>query len=261
MKRWSIIVLVCALLIPCAFGQSSSERRANQPQNLIFYDLATSESILPLSPVSRLDEFTGLAIDETNWYTVTAVNGGTFDITEFVNGIATATTGAANDDNVEIAWPLTWRADKAVSVEARLLLADVSGTGFNFGVTDAKTEGADKLPVTFNTPTLTSNASNCAVWFMDPDTNARALAVAVKADTDGTVLGSNTLLRDGAYHVYRIDVSTDGTCRFLIDGTSVGSQATGITTTTPLTVYAGFINREGSTNVARIDYIRAWQNR
>jgi hypothetical protein len=214
------------------------------------------------APVVLFDDFTGVALDATNDWTVAGVNSGTCAINEALGGTARITTGAADDDDVDVASAIMWQAAKNCCMEVRFRTNDESGTAFNVGFTDAKGEAADTLPLMFATATLTSTASNCAMFFHDPDATTDVIrCVAVKADVDGTATSTGTAAADGTYNTYGIYINSSGDCQFWLDGEYIYTEATGITTTTLLCAYVGLINREGSANTADIDYIKVWQDR
>ena len=229
---------------------------------LRYYESSTHETVYVAAPVWLNDDFIGKAVDATNDWTVAGVNSGTFAINAATGGTGRITTGGADDDDVDVASLLTWKASKGCCCEARIALNDADATAFNFGFTDATGEAADLIPLTYATATLTSTATDCAMFFSDPDATTDFIgAVAVIADTDGTVIDSGSVAADGVYHIYRVEIDDLGNVNFYVDGVGVGSQALGITTTTALCVYVGLINREVAANTADVDYIRAWQKR
>ena len=147
-------------------------------------------------------------------------------------------------------------------MEVRFRTNDESGTAFCVGFTDAKGEGADLIPLTYSGTTLTSTASDCAMFFHDPDATTDVIrCVAVDTDVDGTVTSTGTAAADATYNTYRVEINESGDCAFYLDNEHIYTESAGITTTTLLCAYVGLINREAAANTADVDYIKVWQKR
>jgi hypothetical protein len=147
-------------------------------------------------------------------------------------------------------------------MEARLTANDVLATAFNVGFSDATGEAADTIAFTYDTVTLTTVATDAALFFYDIDgTTDLIRACTVKAGVDGTVIAHTAAPVAGTYNTYRVEIDSLGNVEFWLDGVLLGTQALGITTTAPLCPYIGYINREGFANTMDIDYIRVWQKR
>lgn len=228
-----------------------------------FYDSVNFQTVDVMAPIKKFDHFTGPAVDSTNDWTVAGVNGGTAAINVAVGGHLRITTGGADADDVDVASEIIWEASKNCVCEARIAQNDADGTAFCFGFTDAKGEAADTLPIMYSGSTLASAASDCAMWFQDPNaTTDLYRCVAVKANTDGTVTAvpaATATPADGTFHIFRVEINSDGDCSFWMDGVHYATESTGITTTTDLCVYVGLINRETAVNTADVDFINAWQ--
>lgn len=205
------------------------------------------------------EDFLGPAVDTTNKWTFAAVNSGAIARTAGAGGIARITTGGADDDDADLATPLNYLPSKGCSLEVRFATNDAAGTGFNVGFSDATGEAADLIAITYSGTTLTSTASNFAGFFHDADATTDAIrAVAVKADTDGTVHDSGGVAVDATYNVYRVDINQNGDVSYWLDGNHIATDEAAITTSAPLCAYVALINREGAANTADIDYIRCW---
>jgi len=231
-----------------------------------FFDASTGEIVDVNAPVKLFDDFSGLAIDTTNDWTVAGVNGGAATVTAAIGGHMRLTTGGADDDDIDVASLLMFEASKCCVCEARIAQNDVLKTAFNFGFTDATGEAADLLPVMYSAATLTSTASDCALWFNDSAaTTSLFRCVAVKDDADGTVTAVPAATAApvlGTFHTYRVELNGAGDCSFYFDGKFVYKEAAGITTTDDLCVYVGLINHgEAAANTLDVDYIKAWQLR
>ena len=191
-------------------------------------------------------------------YTDSAVNSSTSVI---ANGVCTITTGAADNDDHDFTSGLIFDPSKGLTAECRLALGDADQTAFNFGFSDAITEAADRIACTYYLTTLTSNATDCAVFFSDADATTDFVgAVAVNTDTDGTVLtASSTALVDSAYHRYKVEIDPAGNCKFYYDNVLVGTETAGVATTATLCAYFALINRESAANTGALSYADAWQ--
>lgn len=229
---------------------------------LRYFESTTDETVDVMAPVLWFDDFTGAAIDATNDYVVAGVNGGTAAINVAICGTVRITTGAADDDDVDMATSLVWSAGKSCCAEARIACADVAHTAFNFGFSDATGEAADKIAVTFAAAAATTTATDFAGFFLDADATSNVIrAMAVKNNTDSAIVATSTTPADNEYHVYRVEIDADGNVSFFVDGARVGGVSAAITTTVALCVYVGFINREAAANTLDVDYIKAWQKR
>ncbi len=210
---------------------------------------------------TKFDDFTGIALDSTNDWTVAGVNGGTAALIATDGGAMQITTGAADNDDVDVASSIIWRADKNCVMEVRWRQNDVDGTAINLGFSDATGEAADLIAFTFDTVTLTSTASNAVLLFQDPDATTNAIRCAgVKANQDTAVVASEATLGDAVIHTGRVECEADGTTSFYVDNILLQRVADAVTATTPLCIYLAVINREGFVNTLDILQVRAWQN-
>ena len=232
---------------------------------LEFRDEVTGETVNAYAPVKLFDDFTGLAIDNTNDWTVAGVNSGTATVTAAIGGHMRLTTGGADDDDIDVASSLTWEASKFCVCEARIAMNDVAATAFCFGFADATGYAADQIAVTYNGTTLTSNAGDCAMWFMDSEgTSDMFRCAAVNNTTAGTVTAvplATATPTNAVFHTFRVQINSAGDCAFFFDGEHIYTQLLGITTTDDLCVYVGFMNHEIAANTLDVDYIKAWQLR
>ena len=231
------------------------------------------EGPMNLHMVTYYDDFLGVALDSTNDWTVAGVNSGTAAIA--APHMMTITTGAADDDDVDVASPLNWYGQYNACVEVRARNDDVSALAMNIGFSDATGEAADKIAMTYSGTTLTSNASDFAGFMHDPDaTTDKIYCVSTKANADGTVIDSGTAEgTDSAWHTYRVELVDNGTttdAHFYFNASGkeispsedlVGVEIDAITRTTPLCIYIGVINRESAANTFDVDYVKAWQDR
>jgi hypothetical protein len=226
------------------------------------FDPTTGETLQVLAPFAHLDDFSNKTVDLTNGYTVAGVNSGTAAISVGLGGICRITTGAADDDDVDLATDLIFKASSRLILEARFAQNDIAATAFNVGFSDATGEAADLIAVTYATASLTTTASDCALFFADSDATSNVIrAVTCKNNTDGTVLSTGIAPVNGTFHIYRVELDADGNAAFYMDGALVGTQASGVTASTALCAYVGCINREGSANTFDLDYLKIWMGR
>lgn len=230
-----------------------------------YYESGRPAEIMPIAPVTVYDDFIKTAIDATNDWTFAAVNSGSAALTGAINGAVRLTTGAADDDDLDLATTLGWNAALACGVEIRLKAADVTAAAFCIGFSDATGEAADKVAIDFsNSGALVTTATDAVCFVLDPDKTANATYVhlcSVKNNTDGTPVNTGVVPVVDTYNTYRIEFDSSGNVKAYIDGNLVGSLTSAITTTVGLCVYIGCINREAAANAWDVDYVRAWQRR
>lgn len=201
-------------------------------------------------------------VGDDGLYVLTIINSGTAEVVASTDrAYLVCTNGTADDDDTDVASPLVFTAEKGCGIEARIRCPQSADSGFNIGFTDAQDEGADDLAVEYSGTTLTSNASDCALWFFDSDaTTDSYYCVAVDTNVDGTVTTSGVSV-DTDWHTFRVWCNADGDCEFWLDGTEVYTESSGITETTALCAYVGLINRAAGANTMEIDYIAVWERR
>ena len=229
---------------------------------LEFFDTVTNRVIDAKAPVTKFDDFLGLAIDSTNDWNVAAVNGGTATADA---GWMILTSGAANDDNVEVASELTFNGTNSIVFEARLRNDDVANSAVCVGLVDAITYGADQLAISYAGDTLVTNASDGACFFHDTDTTTDTWrAVCVDSDTNGAILDTTVTPVNSQIQNFRIRINASGFCDFWF---STGTAALehlgediliGVTPGTSLCAYVGYMTRETAANTCDVDFMRVW---
>ncbi len=223
---------------------------------LKFFDIATGRTIdIKTGGPSVIDHM--YQASQAQWNTA-IVNGSSH---AYAGGILTITTGAANDDDHEMTSDLMFDPSKGLTAEARIAIGTQATSGFNFGFSDALTEAADKLAITFATASATTNATDAALFFHDSDaTTNRVRAMGVNGDTDGTIItASSAALVDAAFHHYRVEVDPSGNAKFYYDDVLAGTQLLAVDTGATLCAYFGLITRTAAAKTAQIDYMHAWQ--
>ena len=231
---------------------------------LRFYDNASlgdgGEILGVIAPLFYKEDFTKPEVDATNDWVESIVNSSTTTtVSGGAGGVARITTGAADDDDHELSTPLFLKASQGIGMEMRVATGDVANTAMNIGFTDAVTEAADLLAFTFATATLTTTATDAALFFTDKDATTNLLKFAsVKNNTDSAITTGATLPVDAAFHVYRVEIDALGNITAYYDGALFATIALGITITVALCVYVGLITREAAANTLDIDYIAYW---
>ncbi len=233
---------------------------------LRFYMSTSDETCKVIAPTYFYDEFTDDTMATDQWALsegTTSTGSATAAITAAAGGLVRITTTTEDNDDACLAGEIVWNPAKGCGCEARIRLNDVSGSAFNFGFSDAKTEAADKIACTYSGTTLTSNATDCALFFHDPDaTTDYIYACTVDTGTDGTVIASTTLMdTDAEWHIYRIEMDSTGNVDFYLDGNMIGRSDQDLDGAIDLCLFLGFINRESAANTMDVDYVRAWQGR
>jgi len=222
------------------------------------------------------DDFTGKAIDSTYDYTFASANSGTATIT--VPHCLTLTTGGADDDDCEFAMGIDFYPQYNCAIEARIRCDDIDKVAWNVGFSDQQSEtSADVIAFTYSGATLTSNASDGAVFMYDPDADTDYVyAASCKGDADGTVLSTASTPTDSKWYTVRVEfrydpVNTRADAIFYCNTSGeeinpqadfVGMEIDAATYNTALCPYIASINHgEDAANTVDIDYIKVWSDR
>jgi hypothetical protein len=246
-------------------------------RELEFTDSANSTGNISGRPsfknqVVYYDDFTGKDIDSTYDYTEAGVNSGAASIT--VPHCMTLTTGAADDDDIEVAMGVTYYGQYNACMEVRYRNDDVDATALNIGFADATGYAADNIAMMYSGSTLTTNASNFAGFMTDSDaTTDNLYGVSVNADSDGSVINSASAPTDAKWYTVRVELRDNGTtvdALFYVNTSGreidpaedlIGIEAAAVARTTALCPYIALINREGAANTLDVDYLKVWSDR
>lgn len=175
--------------------------------------------------VRVFDDFTGKALDTTNFYTTNSDTGGTaFAINEQRNGVIRGGTDGTDGDLTNLFKdPVIWRPNAGGLIfESRVTLITSIADGESFiGLTDD--DGTDENPILVSTTdAATTNASNAAGFAYTGAGTADWKAVSVNADADGSVTrcnnGGATTPATTTWQTFRVAINTDGDADFYIDG-------------------------------------------
>lgn len=255
-----------ALTLMCAVALLGATTSHWLNGRLIFHDDGTTqETILAVAPVTIYDDFVYNTAASTPWantWKVTDDNTGTLTVSAAILGTGVITTNTTATDTNDVASELVWEASKSCGMEARVSQGDVDATALVVGFTDSQSESAGLLPVGLSAVTLTTTASDCAVFYQDAAATTDDIrCVSVKANVDGTAHTTSTTLTDADYHVYRVEINASGDVDYWLDGVHIATDTAAITTTADLCAYVGGANREAAVNTFLIDYIRVWEGR
>ena len=222
------------------------------------------------------DDFVGKAIDATNDYTFHAENSGTSTIAVPHNLVLT--TGAADDDECELAMGVDYYPQYNCCMEARVRCTDVDKSAFNVGWSDSQNNDADEISIMLSstTPTVDKDISDGALFVADADMTTYTLRMwSCKGGTDGATLDAVIIPTDTMWMTLRVEFEDNGTtsnAHFYANSTGleidpaldyVGTELDAATRTTALCPYVGLIghNAAASGETLLVDYIKVWQDR
>lgn len=247
-------------------------------RSLKFQGIANSTGNITGRPSYRnqvvwYDDFTGKEIDSTNDYTEAGVNSGAATIT--VPHCLTLTTGAADNDDIEVAMGVEWYPQYNISLEARFRIDDVDETAVNIGFADATGYAVDKIAMTYSLAALTSNATNFVGFLHDAAATTKNIyGVSVNAGTDGAVINSASAPTDAKWYTARVELRDNGTtvdAIFYLNTSGleinpgedlIGVEPAAVARTTALCPYIALINHdEAAANTLDVDYIKVWSDR
>lgn len=159
-----------------------------------------------------------------------------------IGGHCKLKTGAAGSgmaaDGSSLTHGLNWRASNGgLYVEAKVMfLSSVANVALNFGFTDALATGTLEMPITLSTGTLTTNATDGAVFVFDTAaTNDTFHLQGVKNNTDTALLNSTVAPVADTWLTLGLAIDAAGTASFYINDVLKGSVANALTTSVALT--------------------------
>ena len=268
-KAFFITIIALPILFFIAFGFEVLIIESELVYEAMRYSdsLNNNETVFVIAPVTLYDDFLTDPYNGDIW-DFTAYHSGTVtsDVAVFTNGAVMLKNGVDDNDETEFAGELRWYGNKWCAMEAKIANKDVTYGAFFVGFSDIQTTGNDEIAVMYSGTTVDIDAVTEAAGFVydpsgtDPD---YIMGVAIKSDVAGTVVTHSVdpPAIDEAF-VLRVTIDGDGDCDFWIDGVHIGRTETGITTTTALCPYIGYINHgEGANNYFLVDYVWVWQRR
>ena len=214
-----------------------------------------------------VDDFYGDALDGA-WVPLNGSDAQAIDPAPSAakNGVVRLTCG--NDatttmavNGCQLASELNWDASAGrLFGEFRIKVSAITDIVFFAGFTDSK---ALEMPFTQSGTTLTSTATDAVgIMFDTGSTTDDLFAVGVDSDTDATHedLGSapvaDTWIRLG------VEVFSDGTAKFYIDGVKTGDTMTSaVTPTVDLAATVAVFSETTTSHTLDVDYVRLEQSR
>lgn len=168
-----------------------------------------------------------------------------------------AGTGTAADGSV-LTHALNWKASAGgLYMRARLRInTSVASVCVNVGFTDVLATTTLEMPITISGTTLTTNASDAAVFVFDTaQTNDYWHTQGVKANSDTAIANTEVAPVADTYTTLEIFIDTSGTATFYIDGVLEGQVANAVTAATALTPVVAVETRTTAVKVVDVDYI------
>ena len=198
--------------------------------------------------VSYMDDFTGVALDSTNDWTVVKDSGATVAIVaDTVNGeVAITSTATTDDDGGSLQGNEVFavQTDKNIWFETRVKCNDADQTDLCFGLT-----------VNFATNPEAMLAAADRIVFQVNDGNASILC---KTEKNGTETSTDSLidLVDDTYVRLGFLVTSTGSVQFFIDRQLVATHTTNIPDDENLTIGAMSVSGSATgTRATTIDYL------
>lgn len=217
------------------------------------------------------DDFLG-DILAANWSGAAAANGTAPAVVVGSNSgevaLVSGTGGNRQTNCSVLTKALNYKASNGNLVfEARVKISSISNSVMNMGFTDTLGTTTAEVPFTISGTTLTDTTSDGACFVFDDGQTAKNLALAAtKANTEQvTILGATTnglaTAADTSYHVYRVEIDTNGHAKFYMDGVFVGGIANAVTPGTALTPVIVGTNDNTATKTVTVDYVYVAQDR
>lgn len=228
-----------------------------------FVDSMTGRELLFLNPrrgagfnrrkfVRLEDDFLGDVIAD-QWNGTAAATGTAPAITITGNGVVRLTTATTNDNSV-LAAELNWiPANGEIYMEAFVKLASVTNIAVNIGFTDTK---ANEVPITISGTTITTNATDAAVFVFDTaQTNDFWHCQGVATDVDTAILNTGLAPVGATFYKFGVRIDTAGNAYFYIDDALVGTVGAAVTPSVALTPVIAQIDRTTTAKNVDVDYI------
>jgi len=212
--------------------------------------------------MTSVDWFDQTTLDTTNDYTATL--GGTSDAAALVasgtNGVL-LTTGTADNEVSFLGTALVFDISNEPEIEARVTIADVSGTCFFFGFSDANTETTPASTIDYADGTLAAAATDASGFVVDADKSS-SLVYCAHIATGGSVAGIATseTWTDGETHNLRVKLNSSGNASYFIDGVQVGYKAAAVTDVPLCAVFNFGTRANDGSNTVTVKYLKKWQN-
>ena len=209
-----------------------------------------------------VDWFDQKALDTTNNYDQTL--GGTSDAGALTAGGYsgfTGTTGTGDDEISFLATGLVFDISQSPAIEAKIKIADVSGTIVFFGFSDATSETTPDASMDYAGGTLAAVATDAVGFICDADKVTSTLYCASVND-GGTAAASTTgiVWTDNQSKVLRVSLDSSGNASYFVDGVQVGYKASAVADV-PLCAIINYGTRaDDGSNTIYVRYLKKWQD-
>ena len=238
----------------------------------IFEDFLAGEDIVANTAVGRAFGDSGLRVIGQG--TEQTDSGITVLEADGLNGVGRFTTTNEDAHSVGVTTGKVFDVGKmgTIAMECRVQFPDLDTKAFYFGLTDENDdtvilEGTNLVAAGAS---LTLSASDLCGFLLDSEATDDEDWIMVY--NGGTTTGETTIANidadedatAGEFQVLRLEVDTNGTARWYIDGKLKQTKAGAVSTSTDLAVMALLEYREGSgteIQYARVDYIAIEANR
>ena len=220
------------------------------------------------SRVVLFEDFAGLGLNPKFVFTE-GTDSTTSDgaiVSGAVNGVFRLTAGdsagTSAADGAMLNSALMFKANAGNLVfEAKLSIAAITTVSIFVGLTDTV---ALEGPVSLSGRTFTTNATDAVGFLFDTAATTDTLRlVGVANDVDATMQDTSLAFVAATDKTLRIEVATDGSAVFYIDGVQVGTAMSGAVTPTVALTPVVIIRPEGAVagRTADIDYVMVAQDR
>jgi len=238
-------------------GNTRSKWRGGQ---LAFYDEATFETVLPLSPVVLMDDFFGTALNTDLW-TEVDTNNATKALAASCLLYTLTNTDQVQDGGIYGKSDTPWNIDKGFIFETRVavtVLPTVTSEvhiGFQndaFVSDSQRVAGADEV-------------NKHALFVLNGATGTGSTLVIYTDDgtVEQTALATGITIVAGAYHIFRIDCTNSADVKFYFDGVQLASATTVKMNSTAAMLVQPIVmaskHAGAGLGAISIDYIRCWQ--
>lgn len=230
-----------------------------------------------VSTYTLFDDFVGDTLNSNLWHNPTKGSDPAtvdFAIAQDINGRIRGTTGAGAGgtmavNGILIDGGLSFKANTGgLSFQTRLKASAITNIVIFAGLTDQVS--TLEMPFTLSGSTLTSNTTDGVGFLFDTGATAATWKlVGCAADTDATLQEAvqstsitTTAPAANTYQTLRVELGTDGSANFWIDGKKVGVKMSGaVTATVALTPVIAVFTKTAASATLDVDYIYVSANR
>jgi hypothetical protein len=214
----------------------------------------------PATSVQLSDDFLGGTLSGS-WSVNHGTDGQALDpaINSQVGGVVRLTAG----DTVTVAESLSslthglnWKANQGgLYLEARIKAPSVENVCVNVGFSDALSTTSLEEPITLSGTTLTTNATDAAVFVFDTAATNDTLHIqGVKNGTDTALNNTGQTLSADVWVKLAVAIDSSGNAEFFIDDQSYGVVANAVTATVALTPIFTVMARTTTVKTLDVDY-------